>query len=187
MVKSSGYVDVTEAYRSNDEYRGQPQEFLRSLGVGKWMLDDDWAIYNTHCWDISGTVWLDESYCTDDGFYYRKLSANGQEVVYLDTGGGVLRINGKPLSGATELDWAAMDAIIGDAISSGDGGSLDWTTMDAIIGDAISSGGVTKAQMQAYVTERLQSYVTETDMKAYVKQYVDSFLSEISIAEEETY
>lgn len=179
VVKSSGYVDVTEAYRADDEYRDQPEEYLRSLGVGKWTLDDDWAIYSIYCWEVSGTVWLDESYSTDDGFYNRTLSANGQEVVYLDSGDGVLRINGKPLSGATELDWAEMDAIIGDAIGSGGGGSPE--------GGGSAAGGVTEARMQEYVTERLKEYVTETAMKDYVKKYVDSTLAAIPIAEERSY
>lgn len=165
------YVDMTDAYRADDDYRGQPQEYLRSLGVGKWTLDDGWAIYSTHCWEVSGTVWVDEAYSTDDGFYRRTLTANGQEVVYLDSGDGVLRINGQPLSGGAELDWAEMDAVIGEAMSEDNGGT----------------GCVTEARMQAYVTERLQGAVTEEAMKAYVKEYVDSTLAAIPIAEEGAY
>lgn len=173
------YVDVTESYRRSDDYRDHPQEYLRSLGAGKWTLDDEWAVYSTHCWEVSGTVWLDESYTTDDGFFRRTLTANGQEKVYLDSGDGVLRINGKPLSGAAELDWAAMDAVIGDAISEGGGGSPE--------GGGGTVGGVTEARMQAYVTEQLKGYVTEEAMKAYVKEYVDSILASIPIAEEGAY
>ena len=148
-MPANEYIDVTEDYRKNDDYRDHPEEYLRSLGAGKWMIDDGWALYKLETFALEGQEWRIEQSWTDDGFYtLRKLNAD-REVLYIDTADEEIRVNGNRIDGSGGIE------ILDEDPQAPADGAVWINTKEAIKSGSVIIG-VSKAEMEQYVTKAIK-------------------------------
>lgn len=84
-----------------------------------------------------------------------------------------------------------MDTVIGisetEALSNMDSLIDGEPEIDPNAGNGNPVSGVSKAEMEAYVSKRLGNYTTKAEMEASVKRSVDALIASIEIAEEGAY
>lgn len=91
-MSSAGYYDTTEVYRTEAQGQVTPEEFLRALPDGGWMLDDGWCLYKFRHFTVDGTAWRIEETWTDDQFYTLHVYA-GETLAYsISTENGTITV-----------------------------------------------------------------------------------------------
>ena len=154
-AKEVAFVDVTEEYKAS-EYT-EPFAYLLTLGVGKWQIDDAWAIYQSESLDIEGTIWTEQRVRTDDQQYTHQIFADDLEVYKLnfENTHGEIKIGGLPL----ELGNGNIYIQEEEPVDAPDG-SL-WIDQSA---QGIEASCVTYKQMQEYVAAQLAAIPVGEEM-----------------------
>ena len=88
------YTDMTEEFSMQNDFPS-PLSFLRTMGVGKWTVNDSWVSEPsiTRCfmeiWDSGETEWRRErAYNSEDGAFTEALYSGNTKVCSVTSGGG---------------------------------------------------------------------------------------------------
>lgn len=177
-VKGSGYTDVTEDYQQNGQ--GDPLNYLLSLGVGSWFLDDTWIQYRVRSFDVDGTLWQIVENWSDDSFYNLNMYADGNIVYSIDTEFSQIRVGDVILP---NLYFAAQ----AEAPSDFPNGAF-WLDTDEDEPDISDAPNIVTnpdaAQDGDYWLDSSEDYVLRSEMENYVDGAIQAALAAIPNGEE---
>ena len=192
--QASDYVDVTEAYRADDDYRDHPEEYLRSLGAGKWMIDDRWALYQMEIFALDGQEWRNEQVWTDDGIYTLRMFNANREIVNFDSGNEELTVNGSviaPTGGGPNCDKLPRIYVqLTEPAEAPDGsvwivpGGNQAQDADKLYIQAEEPANAPDGSVWIVPGGNQGSGVSRTEMERYVGEAINAALAAIPVGEE---